>query len=101
MHARAARFADPREIEPCLTADLKFDTAKARTLRASAAEAKELVSGAFLFPCCLPHIQEIDEVAAMDKNGSAVIQGDKSCLQPPPDCVRMQVKELGDLPDEV
>jgi hypothetical protein len=66
-------------------------------LRPSASTAIELVGFAFLLPAGLPRVEESDQVAAMDQHRSTVIDGEKPCLEPPPDRVSVQFEQIGDL----
>ena len=77
--------------------DLNRDAIELGSLRTPTSAAIELVGGTFLFSLRLSLLQEIDQVAAMHENGSSVIDGAKPCLDPTPNGIRMQVKQIGNL----
>jgi hypothetical protein len=77
--------------------DLNLDAIEHGSLRTPASAAIKLVGSAFLFALRLPRIQKIDQVAAMHENRPAIIDGAKPSLDPSPNRVRMEVKQIGKL----
>ena len=84
-------------MNPPIVAILNLDAIEERAPRSPASATVELIGFAFLFSLCLSLFKEIDQVAAMHENGSSVIDGAKPCLDPTPNGIRMQVKQIGNL----
>jgi len=97
VHTGATASADPRQIDPGFVAHFNLDAIEQGAPRAPTSAAIEFVSSAFLFALGLSRIQEIDQVAAMHEDRSAVIHGAEPCPYPSPNGVPMEVKQIGNL----